>query len=175
MSELKTLLIAMAFASIASTVGASTLWGHFTLSAPNGTTDLHIKFNDADGQSMGDVEIDPLGKGTGSVAVFLPGSNTLVGRLGDGLTALTEGAEVTVKFSITSNDLFISQVVDAWWTRNDVKFGPSIDSRSMTLRSGNALPNDAIQIANVPLPAAMPLLLIALGGLGFAARRCKTT
>jgi len=77
--------------------------------------------------------------------------------------------------SITSNDLHISRVVDAWWTRNDVKFGPPIDFRSMTLRSGNALPNNAIQVANVSRPTAMPLLLIALGGLGFAARRCKTT
>ena len=37
------------------------------------------------------------------------------------------------------------------------------------------LPNDTItfNVASVPLPAAFPFLLAALGGLGFAARRRK--
>jgi len=33
--------------------------------------------------------------------------------------------------------------------------------------------NYAFKVAVVPLPAALPLLLVALGGLGFAARRRK--
>ena len=165
MSKLRTVIIAMAFTSIASVVGASTFWGHFSLSAPQGTTDLHIKFNDPDEQALHNIEVDPLDKGAGSMSGFDHNNNLLVGRLGGGF--LTGGATVTVK----SNDTFNSLITDAWWTRDDIKFGPEIDWLSMKLRTGSTLPTEPIQISNLPLPSSAFVLFGAIALLGALRKR----
>lgn len=88
------------------------------------------------------------------------GSLNLVGP------TIDTGTKLSFNFSIIASGGDIPAFTKAYWTRNG--YGEDDNLYQLTLA-------DLQFVAEVPLPAAFPLLLAAFGGLGFFARRRKAT
>lgn len=141
---------------------------------------------DTDVDGFGNLAVSKTNEGLGVVLAFLPGLGTDINAVD--LLTLTFTQEVELHTALFGNvdstddfDLF----VDGTLALNEVGISGSnpasigLIGTSFSFGADALIPLDdftlaAIDVAAVPLPAALPLALAGLAGLGFVGRRRKT-
>lgn len=175
MTSMKANLLAAVAVLAAGTAGAATFDGRFVVEG-GGTP---VVFDVGGGELLGlvglrDAEIgDTLNLGVVQNAVTSGNVTGLfAGRSDDFDTDLGEFDEIAGDIGVQTLDRQSGRIFDALFVRFDggsnLVFGGTATLANTVTQDGNPL-----ETAAVPVPAALPLLAAALGGLGFAARRRK--
>lgn len=162
------LIVAFGVVTFSAPAMAASVWWGF----PSGTSFVNNTGQDANDAHFvyeivgGDKKLPRFDKGpfTGGGA-----SQTSANFFGS-TVANGDSAAINLFFKLPDNGAY-PNITDAYWTYNNNRIGDIVDP-GFTLWEQKDVAN-ALGIAPgaIPLPAAAPLLLAALGALGFVARR----